>query len=199
MNDVPSIPEWLLQLQMGEKEAIQKVWEAFSDKLLQVASGQLLQLGSRPSFSDGDDILASVFESIWEASRQGRLKSITNVDELLWLLLAMTRRKCIDHTRRMSSARRGGGKAPYSLNDAKGLFAEIVVAPPDPEYASDLDEHYLWILEQLPDPTLRKVAVLRMEGLSMEETAAEMRLALSTVQRKLKIVRRIFKEKLQNG
>jgi len=198
MTDFPSIPDWLTQLQAGDANAIQEVWAAFAEKLLSVATSSL-QSSTRGHATDGEDVLVSVFESVWEASRKGRLKDIKNIDELLWLLLAMTRRKCIDHTRRNNAIRRGGGRQIYSLNDAEAFFAEIVITPPDPRYALDFNEHYLWILDQLPGEILKEITVRRIEGNSTDEIAADLRIAPSTVQRKLKIIRRIFKEKLQNG
>jgi len=197
MNEIPSIPNWLSQLQAGQSEAIQHLWENFAEKLLQVASGKLRGT-PRGNAVDSEDVLASVFESIWDASREGRLCQISNVDELLWLLLAMTRRKCIDHSRRINATRRGGGKQIYSLDDGETFFAEIVAAPPDPQYVRDLEEHYLWILNQLPDPILQRVAVLKIEGVSIEEIATSLQIAVSTVQRKIKIIRKIFNEKLRD-
>jgi len=198
MTDIPSIPDWLTQLQAGDANAIQKVWAVFAEKLLSVATSSL-QVSTRGHVTDGEDILVSVFESVWEASRKGRLKDLKNIDELLWLLLAMTRRKCIDHTRHNNAIRRGGGRQIYSLSDAEAFFAEIVTIPPDPRYAIDLNEHYLWILEQLPGKILKEIAVRRIEGDSTDEIAADLQIAPSTVQRKLKIIRRIFKENLENG
>jgi DNA-directed RNA polymerase specialized sigma24 family protein len=53
-------------------------------------------------------------------------------------------------------------------------------------------------LDSLPDPTLREVARLRMEGQTNEEIAARLGCVVRTVERKLEVVRKLWNEDAQS-
>jgi RNA polymerase sigma factor (sigma-70 family) len=174
---------------------MQTLWNAFFERLLKTADKRLKF--TQILTVEGEDIVASVFESVWEAAQAGRLQNVANIDELLWVLLAMTRRKCVDHLRRAQAERRGGGKQPLSLDGPAALFTEIVSAEPDPQYMAVLNDQYQQILKKLGDPVLRQIAVLRIEGFRLDEIAQQSGLAESTIRRKLRIVRRLFQDEMK--
>jgi RNA polymerase sigma factor (sigma-70 family) len=195
MNEDSSISHWLRELEQGDAAAMQHLWEAFFDRLVQVADEQL-KIAST-NLVEGEDIAASVFESLWRGALQGRFNRVTNVDELVWLLLAMTKRKCIDQARRSQAQRRGGKQSPRSLHsDPNGQFLDIVSQTPDPQYVTTLNDEFERVLEILDDRILKQITVLRVEGYSAVEIAVRLDVAESTVRRKLKIIRRVCEHEL---
>lgn len=190
MNDANTISQWLRELSNGDADAMQRMWDTFFDRLVQVADEQL-KIAST-NFVDGEDIAASVFESLWRGAREGRFKTVTKVDELFWLLLAMTRRKCIDQSRRSQALRRGGRQPTQSLDlSPNGLFLQVVSQGPDPQYVTTFNDELEQFLSKLNDRLLQQITVLRVEGYTVAEIALRLDVAESTVRRKLNIIRRV--------
>ncbi len=60
---------------------------------------------------------------------------------------------------------------------------------PTPELAAQLAEEYQRLMEQLGDPSLRSVAIFKLEGYTNDEIAARLGCVTSTVERKLARIR----------
>ena len=65
---------------------------------------------------------------------------------------------------------------------------------PTPAFAAMLEEEYANRLAMLPKPELRQIAVLRMQGYTNEEIAAQLGCAVRTVARRLDFIRSYFKD-----
>jgi DNA-directed RNA polymerase specialized sigma24 family protein len=65
---------------------------------------------------------------------------------------------------------------------------------PTPEFAALLEEQYRRLLEVLPEPSLRDVARLRLEGYTSEEIAGQLGCNSRTITRKLELIRRTWSE-----
>ncbi|HVK08402.1 MAG TPA: ECF-type sigma factor, partial [Gemmataceae bacterium] len=108
----------------------------------------------------------------------------------LWrLLAAFTLRKAAHHARDAGRLKRGGGLAAAGES---GVFEELVARVPDPAVAAEVAEECDRLLAALADPELRRVALLRMDGHSVEEVAAEVGCAPRSVKRKLHLIRTIW-------
>jgi len=100
------------------------------------------------------------------------------------------------------AAKRGGGQvrgesaflSPDASAAGGGTVAEVVDGEPTPEFAALLAEEFQCRLDQLPDETLRRVALLKMEGYSNKEIAQQLRCVERTVERKLEGIRAIWSE-----
>lgn len=197
MSENSSISGWLRELQNGDAAAMQHLWDRYFDKLVRVAD-QHLKLAST-QLVQGEDIAASVLESVWRGAQLGRFREVANVDELLWILLAITKHKCIDQARRSNAQRRGGNQSKVSLSpDPNGLYLEIVSQDPDPQYIAAFNEVCERIIEQLDDRVLQQITIDRLEGFTIAEIAQRIELAESTVRRKLSIIRKVCQRELKN-
>jgi DNA-directed RNA polymerase specialized sigma24 family protein len=78
----------------------------------------------------------------------------------------------------------GGGVGEEVL-----AFAELISREPDPEFAAQAAEQCRYLLEQLADAGLRRVAVWKMEGYTNAEIAAQCGRSLGAVERKLRLIR----------
>ena len=105
---------------------------------------------------------------------------------------------------RNSATRRSSGSASAPSNRShssatsaatageSGVFEELVARDPDPAVAAEVAEECDRLLAALADPELRRVALLRMDGHSVEEVAAEVGCAPRSVKRKLHLIRTIW-------
>ncbi len=191
-NPDGSISLWLQQLRKGDSDAIQALWKRYFSQLVKVAEAQLRKLPAMTS--DGEDVAASVFESIWNGAKAGRFENVATLDDVWWCLMVMARNKCIDHHRREHAEKRGGNIRPLSLEGDPGeIFQQLVSAEPDPAYVVAFNEQYFRLLDLLADTQQRNVAVLRVEGHTVEEIAEQLGVSPATVNRKLRVVRRAWK------
>lgn len=190
-----SISGWLQQLQAGDAAAIQELWEKFFSKLVVASEAQMRKLP--PISADGEDVAASVFRSIWNGAREGRFRKLKSLDEVWWCLLRMAKRKCIDRVRNEGAQKRGGNSQTLPLDGIPAdEFHKLVSEEPDPEFVATFNEELFRLTDLLPDKTAKEIAVLTVEGHSAEEIAPIMGLSLSSVYRKLRIVRKIWKNEL---
>jgi DNA-directed RNA polymerase specialized sigma24 family protein len=100
----------------------------------------------------------------------------------LWRLLAtFTARKVNRYIRRENSRRCEFRK-----------LGEVLGREPDPALAAEMAELLERLLDILPDPLLRRVAVLRMEGHAIDEIAARIKRSNKTVDRRLNLIRKLW-------
>jgi DNA-directed RNA polymerase specialized sigma24 family protein len=201
MVDESTIGPWLRCLRDADAQAMQAVWERFFESLVCYANRKLQD---NPALKGtGEDVAASVFESLWRGCQAGRFQSVGSQSELWWTLLKMARQKCIDHTRRAMAIKRGGNETILPLEqtweDPRGLYHALVSDTPDPQYLAIIAEETERCMSLLRDGNQRRIAALTMEGHSPTEIAGMVALSESSVRRKLKIVQNLWKRELRNG
>jgi len=196
-----SISDWLRQLKAGEADAAQKLWDRYSGELVRVARQRL---GSSPrGAADEEDVALSVFRSIFRGAAEGRFDHISNRDELWWLLLSVAKRKTVDHIRRETAQKRPGHRAGAGSEHGAGSPAavqvsltDLVSATPTPELLVALQEQYVRLLDMLRNDQMREIAVLRIEGYTIEEIATKIGIGRRAIERKLKLIRSKWKHAL---
>jgi DNA-directed RNA polymerase specialized sigma24 family protein len=192
-----SITYWVQQLQAGQRQAAQRLWEAYFTRLVGLTRAKL-RAGPRRA-ADEEDVALSAFDSFCRAAEQGRFPRLEDRDDLWQLLVLIASRKAanlITHERRQ---KRGGGKAVQSLDepagadsDAGALFGELIGREPDPALATQVAEECQRLLDVLGSEELRQVALAKLEGRTNAEVAADPGRAIGTVERKLKLIRGIW-------
>ena len=177
---------------------MQQLWEHFFDRLVRQAQQRLI--GTPTRVLDGEDIAASVFESLWRGAQEGRFENIRHRDELWWLLLALVQRKTASHVRRETALKRGGNSVVESLSRRDGAgrqLHELLSEEPTGEFVALFEEEYRRILDILRDDDLRRIAVLKIEGYTNREISVELGVATVTVTRKLKLIRATWEREMQ--
>jgi DNA-directed RNA polymerase specialized sigma24 family protein len=106
--------------------------------------------------------------------------------------------------RRELRQKRGGGKvqdqaACVTASSDEGLLAQVPDPEPTPAFAALVAEEYQRLLGLLGDAVPPRVAVLKMEGYTVDEFAAQMNVTPRTVKRWLQLIRRIWEQELQQG
>ena len=126
---------------------------------------------------------------------RGRFPRLDDREDLWRVLVTVTDHKASDLRRRQRRLRRGGGHVAPEADVAgpgEGLLDRVAGTAPTPEFAALVAEEYRRRLAALPEESLRRVAVLKMEGYSNEEIAGRLGLGLRSVVRKLERIRRTW-------
>ena len=194
MDAPDSVTHWIEQLRAGERSAAGKLWAAYFRRLVQFARMKLQGVPRR--MADEEDVALSAFDSFWRRAEQGRFPDLADRDNLWPLLLRITERKAIDLVHYQGRAKRGlgrvrGDSAVAPAADGQGLD-QLAGKEPSPDLAAQVSETVQNLLARLPDPELRAVAVWKMEGYTNGEIAQLQACAVVTVERRLRLIRRIW-------
>jgi DNA-directed RNA polymerase specialized sigma24 family protein len=189
MSSPEPITHWLKQLEAGDEQAAQRLWERYFRQLVSLARRHLLSAPRR--VADEEDVALSAFDSFCRGVAQARFPQLGDRHDLWRLLVVLTVRKAADllqWERRLKRA--GGGPAAAGPVDP----AAVPGPEPTPELAAQLVEEYQRLLARLDEPGLRSVAVWRMEGYTVEEIAGRLNCTTRTVERKLRVIRSLWAE-----
>jgi RNA polymerase sigma factor (sigma-70 family) len=183
-----SVTEWVDRLRQGDRNAGDLLDLRYRDALLRATREKFANIIS--AAADEDDLVQSVFHAIWTAASRGTLTEVANRDSFWGLLLTITRNKAISRRRAVLARKDVGGSAAQFSQIANGQIASVL---PDSQTSAqviaDLLEEQERLLLALHDESERQVAIYKLQGLSHPEIAAEMRISIRTVERKLALIR----------
>jgi DNA-directed RNA polymerase specialized sigma24 family protein len=178
----------LAPVQAGDPAAVQQLWERYFQRLVGLARKRLQ--GARPA-GGAEDVALSALASFCRNAEQGRFPQLADRDSLWRLLVTITARKAAHQVR--DEARRPVAAAPAG---AEGVWEALLSREPDPAFAAEVAEQCRRLLRRLGDKDLEAVALLRMEGYTVEEVAGRLGCAPRSVKRKLKLIRTIWEKEL---
>jgi DNA-directed RNA polymerase specialized sigma24 family protein len=192
-----SVTHWIGALKAGDGMAAQRLWERYFDELVRLAHSRL---GALPrGESDEEDAALSAFHSFCQGAARGQFPRLDDRHDLWRLLVTITARKALDQAERLNRKKRGSGRVRGESDlaggdpEASGTGLERMVGrEPTPAFAAMVTDECRRLLEALGDETLRRLALLRMEGYSDAEIAAQLGCGLRTVGRKLDLIRKIW-------
>jgi DNA-directed RNA polymerase specialized sigma24 family protein len=195
MSSDGSITNWLDQLKAGDQAAAQPLWQRYFERLVRLAGKKLT--GVRRRAGDEEDVALSAFDSFCRGAQRGRFPQLADRHDLWRLLVVITARKAFDLHRREQALKRGGGAVggesallgPPDAVPAEAGLSQVVGNEPTPAFAAEVAEECRRLFDQLDDPGLRVLALLKMEGYTNEEIARHLDCALSTVERRLRLIR----------
>jgi RNA polymerase sigma factor (sigma-70 family) len=188
--DEGSITAWLGQLAEGDRLAAERLWQRYFHRLVELARRKLHDAPRR--VADEEDVALSAFDSFCRAAEQGRFPDLADRDSLWAVLMTITARKAFHLIRDQQRHKRGGPAGPTSAVD----WSEVLAREPGPDLAAELAEQSQRLLDALPDPGLRSVAVWKMEGYSVEEMASRLRCSPRSIKRKTQLVREIWQKEI---
>jgi DNA-directed RNA polymerase specialized sigma24 family protein len=183
-----AVTVWLGQLRAGESIAARRLWETYFHRMVGLARTRLRNSAHR--ITDEEDVALSAFNSFCINAEAGRFPDLTDHDSLWRLLATFTLRKAARHMRDACAQRRGGGKIESVDSE---VFEQVLGHDPDPALAVEMAEECKRLLAVLDSDKLRQIAILRMEGYSVDEIASKTPYAPRSVKRKLGIIREIWK------
>jgi DNA-directed RNA polymerase specialized sigma24 family protein len=189
-----SVSRLLGGLRDGDEEAVRRLWLRYFQPLVRLARGRLSGRGC--AARDAEDVALDAFWALCE--QVARPASIERFPELhnrtqLWKLLAcFTARQAFDLARKEERRRRVVGDEAALGADG---FEPFAGREPPPEFGAAVAD----LLECLPTDELRRVALAKMEGCTNTEAARRLGRSLSTIERKLQVIRALWHEFGENG
>lgn len=190
-----SVTRLIEQVKRDDTAAAEGIWRRYYERLLPLARARLAKCSDRAA--DEDDVLVSVFDRFFRAAKDGRFARLNDRDDLWQLLLMLTERTLTDHHRRSSADKRGAGRL---VNEADLLAADLdqikesARQEPSHEFVAEFNERLSEALNLLHEPTTREVALLKLEGFANREIRERLGISLSSVERKLRVVRELWGE-----
>jgi RNA polymerase sigma factor (sigma-70 family) len=180
-----SVSEWIDRLKHGDAAAAQKLWERYWGKLLQLARKKLQTVPRQ--VADEEDLALSAFNSLCSAARSGFSK-LTDREDLWQLLFVLTERKATNRLKHEKRQKRDRGRV------ADGVILDELCSPePTPAFAAEVAEQCQRLLDCLDDE-LRFVALQKLEGRTNEEIAAQLGCVTRSVERRLRLIRKTWKQ-----
>ena len=191
-----SVSHWLGPLQEGDPDAVQRLWERYFQRLIELARKKLRALPHREA---AEDVALSAFDSFCRGAGRGRFPQLADRESLWRLLVVITRarRRTTSATRigRSAAEAVGLGSAPPDA-DMEAYLEQIVSREPTPEFAAQAAEECRHLLGLLGDPELESIALLRMEGYTVEEIGERLGYVPRTIKRKLRLIRGLWEQEL---
>lgn len=117
--------------------------------------------------------------------------------------MTITTRKAIKLSQYQIRQKRGGGKV---LDEARllaasiesgGVLDQIPSREPSPEMTALVMEECDRLFDALPDQSLRMVAKFRLEGYTDTEIAKAMNCGLSTIERRVRTIRKVWSNDIE--
>lgn len=191
-----SVTRWMQALQAGDTSAAQHLWEHYFSAMVGLAERRLSRQARRAF--DEEDVALSAFNSFCEGARDGSFPHLSAREDLWRLLVVITARKAKTYQRHANRRKRGGGQVvgesdlARAGDDEAAGFEAIIGSAPTPALLVQIAEQFTRLLDRLPSDELRRVAVLKMEGHTVEEIAAQLRLSHRAVERRLQEIRSLW-------
>lgn len=195
MDGEGSITRWIEQVKDGDAAAANDLWQRYYRRLVGLARKKLRQAPRR--VADEEDVVLEAFDSFYRGAEKGRFPKLDDRDDLWQVLVMITARKAANQLKRQARQKRGGGQVGGESvfrqgDDESWGIDQVVGSEPTPEFAAHVTAQCRELIELLDDPTLRVVALSKLEGYTNEEIAAALDCKVRTVERKLQMIRRVW-------
>ncbi len=184
-----SVTRWINELKKGDAAAADLLWQFLQSRLIALASRQV---GFSVSY-DKEDVALDAFATLCEGIREGRYE-IANRNALWSLLGVITINGARKRSRNEKRLRRGGSFTRTKSNDK--TLDSITTNELSPEDSYFALEECKRLLSILPNENLKRLAVLKVDGYTNEEVAEIMNCTRRSVQRRLKLIREIWTNEL---
>jgi DNA-directed RNA polymerase specialized sigma24 family protein len=197
MESANSVSQWIDQLKAGDPAAVECLWGRYFERLVGLAR---TQLGGTPRrAADEEDVALSAFDSFCRGVERGRFPELLDRHSLWRLLVTLTLRKANALRRDERRQKRGAGRVVVEselegMADSSAGLEQIIDREPTPELAVEVAEECRRLLGRLNDPALQSLALLKMEGYTNGELAARLGCGQRTIERKLRLIRTLWKE-----
>jgi RNA polymerase sigma factor (sigma-70 family) len=182
-------------------EAAGRVWERYLPRLLTLARHHLDR--RIRVIQDEEDVVQSMGRSFFNRVRRGDF-DLGDRDALWALLVTVTLNKVRNAADHHFAAKRDvRRKQPIpssdgSQSDAPREAPNLESDGPTPAEAAALNEALERRLQDLPEPDLRQVALMKLEGYTNHEIAKALRCGERSVERKLNLIRKRWEAAMED-
>lgn len=193
-----SVSHWIAALRQNDPQAATQLWNRYAQQVMQLARSRLPR--SAFSLEDEEDTAVAVFELLYRGVANQQFPELNDRSDLWGLLIRLTETRAIDQLRKQQRQKRGGGQARSPLRSSESADGRNGVPTdalhdhqPTPEVAAAMADECRFLLECLDDALLRTIAVMRLNGHDVDAIAGELNRPLRTIERKLQLIRKIWK------
>jgi RNA polymerase sigma factor (sigma-70 family) len=195
-----SITALIGRIKEGDSAAVRQLWEIYCPLLQGIARKKLPPLG----IGDEEDVVQSALWSFFTGAAQGEFSVLKDREDLWSLLTVITSRKAINLLKHEKCPKRNpqqmiDGKRWPPDNLGKQDVELVLDSEPAPDLMVILDEESKRLLDSLGDRQLRSITIWRLEGYTEVEIAAMLGCTLRTVERKLRLIRKIWSRESANA
>ncbi len=190
-DDTKSISLWIDQLKEGNSVAGQKLWSRYVQRLARLACAKLGNFGR--TVENEEDIALSVFHALLRGTENGRFPKLDDRNDLWQILSMLTEKKAIDSIRRMRAQKRGGGEV------ARSEALLLVDGEPTPDMAAQYKDTLTTLMHEISDENDKLIVAGKLEGKTIGELSKQLGLARRTIDRKLQLIRRIWRRRLEQA
>ncbi|MEO1524874.1 MAG: ECF-type sigma factor [Planctomycetota bacterium] len=180
MEDEP-ISEWIQNLKEGDSSAAEDLWRVFFERVRQYARGQLGHLPKR--VADEDDLAITVFHAVVAGTQEGRFRQMESRRDFWKLLVVIASRKASNLRRKQAQRREAGESALIDASQLEELHPMQNLQDHRDEFI-DIDAVYGACEDLLSElhGSMRRVALLRLEGHTNEEISKIIGRSVKTVE-----------------
>jgi DNA-directed RNA polymerase specialized sigma24 family protein len=197
-----SVTRWLQQLKQGDRQAVGPLWERYFTRLVQLARTRFARTPT--GAASAQDVALEAFASFCRRAEADGFARLSDRDDLWQLLVVLAfRKRCNQIKHEQRQRRRPAGGRVYVASaleqddgEQEALMTNLLGREPEPVVVVQAAEECRRLLAELEDEQLRRVAQLKVEGFTDAEIAAELGRSLSTVERKLARIRRLWEKEL---
>ena len=184
MNEQP-VTDWIRGVGEGRRQSEDALWDHYFGRVVRLARTRMLAIQSH--LYDEEDAALSALNSVFRGIRNNRFPELRSRDNLWRLLILITHRKITAQQRRESARVR-----PASQGEAAIEISEIMSTEPTAELVMEMMDETDRLLKRLGDNKLRRIALMRMDGLTTQEIAESIKSTTRTVRRKLERIRDLW-------
>lgn len=190
---------WMRQLEEGQSEAAQPLWNHFCQKLMTLADKRLSPK-LRQTY-DREDAAVSAFHSLCRVISDRRQTNLGDRVNLWRLLVTITERKIAnrvrdEHRDKRNLHRTVSESCLVDSEERGSAFDKLPSREPSPEFAAEFADLCNSLLESLDDGILCQIAQLTLKNYNPDEIAKKLGVSRRTVERKLLIIRGRWKQRM---
>jgi DNA-directed RNA polymerase specialized sigma24 family protein len=193
MESSHSFSRFLTLLQTrNDSVAQQEIWQRSWPGLVRIVAKRLNR--KYCAAADEEDVALSAMNSFFSGVRGNEFPRLEGSDDFWSLILTIAYRKASKHHRHEKAQKRGGGNVVNAAGLATDASASLAlpldeISPPSEEEITVMVEE---MMEDLQDPIMRQVVVLRLQGCADAEIAAKLGCSEAKVRRKRELIKQIW-------
>src|SRR5258708_27868914 len=111
-----SVTRWVGQLQAGDQGAARHLYERYFQRLVGLARKKLRDTPRRAA--DEEDVAQSAFASFCRAAERGQFPQLEDREDLLQLLMVITKRKALNQAKHERRPKLGGAQPSAAAQPA---------------------------------------------------------------------------------
>lgn len=184
----PPITDYIARAKDRDPEAEEAIWNHYFARVLRLSHSRMLAL--QGVVYDEEDAAVSALRSLFRGIQSNRFPELHDRQNLWRILVLITKRKLRAQWRRENAARRTAISA--DAPEPEITIEQAISEEPTPDFVVEMMDEVDRLLTALDNDLLKRIAVMKMDGLTNDEVATRLGCASRTVRRKVDRIRCIW-------